>query len=55
MQGVIWGFAMERWILVCGVVAIFLGLAVMGWHYQPKDSIPRACTSAEAQCDERHM
>jgi len=46
---------MERWVLVGGVMAIFLGLAVMGWHYQQRDVIPGMCTSAEAQCDERHM
>lgn len=46
---------MERWILVGGVLAIFLGLAAMGWHYQQPDNAARMCTSAEAQCDERHM
>ena len=46
---------MERWILVCGVVAIFLGLAVMGWHYQVSDTSARACASAEAHCDDRHF
>ncbi|HEX4637375.1 MAG TPA: hypothetical protein VH189_14405 [Rhizomicrobium sp.] len=46
---------MERWILVSGVVAIFLGLAVMGWHYQQQDNSARMCASAEAHCGERHF
>jgi hypothetical protein len=46
---------MERWILVGGVVAIFLGLAVMGWHYQVNDTSARMCDSAEAHCGERHF
>jgi len=49
------GFAMERWLLVGGVVAIFLGLAVMGWHYQVSDTRMQACASAEAHCEERHL
>ena len=43
---------MERWILVGGVVVIFLGLAMMGWHYQTDDHMARMCASAEAHCGE---
>jgi len=46
---------MERWILIGGVLAIFLGLAVMGWHYQPSDNNPRMCASAEAKCGEQRL
>jgi outer membrane lipopolysaccharide assembly protein LptE/RlpB len=46
---------MERWILIGGVVAIFLGLAAMGWHFQQNDNMERMCTSAEAQCGERRL
>lgn len=46
---------MERWILIGGVLAIFLGLAVMGWHYQPNDSNSRMCASAEARCGEQRL
>jgi len=46
---------MERWILICGVVVIFLGLAVMGWHYQPKDPGERMCANAEAKCGEQRL
>jgi len=45
---------MERWILVGGVTAIFLSLAVMGWHYQPSDNGTRMCANAEARCGEQH-
>jgi hypothetical protein len=44
-------FAMERWVLIGGVVAMFLGLAVMGWHYQQRDNSARMCASAEAHCE----
>ncbi|HWU54050.1 MAG TPA: hypothetical protein VN175_01025 [Rhizomicrobium sp.] len=46
---------MERWILIGGVLVIFLGLAVMGWHYQPPEDKARMCTSAEAHCGERRI
>ena len=46
---------MERWILISGVVVIFLGLAVMGWHYQPKDAPARMCGNPEAHCGERQL
>jgi hypothetical protein len=46
---------MERWVLIGGVVAIFLGLAVMGWHFQQDRSDARICASAEAQSGERRM
>jgi hypothetical protein len=49
------GLRMERWVLVFGVIAIFLGLAAMGWHYQQGTNDARMCTSAEAQCDERRL
>ena len=49
------GLRMERWILIGGVVAIFLGLAAMGWHFQQNDNMERMCTSAEAQCGERRL
>jgi hypothetical protein len=49
------GFAMERWVLVGGVLAIFLGLAVMGWHYQQRDDGARMCDRAETHCGEQHM
>lgn len=41
---------MERWILIGGVIAIFLGLAVMGWYFQPHDTAAHVCASAEAHC-----
>jgi hypothetical protein len=46
---------MERWILVGGVLTIFLGLAAMGWHYQQRDNAAQMCASAEAHCGERHF
>jgi hypothetical protein len=46
---------MERWILVCGVVVIFLGLAVMGWHYQAHDDNARICSDPGADCGERRL
>jgi hypothetical protein len=49
------GFAMERWVLIGGVLAIFLGLAAMGWHYQQRDDGSRMCDTAETHCGEQHM
>ena len=46
---------MERWILIGGMVAIFLGLAAMGRHYQQPEDKARICTSAEAHCGERRI
>jgi hypothetical protein len=46
---------MERWILIVGVLAIFLGLAVMGWHFEQSGSSERMCASPEAHCDERRL
>ena len=46
---------MERWILIGGVVAIFLGLAAMGWHFQQDNTDARICASAEAHCGERRL
>ncbi len=46
---------MERWILIGGVIVIFLGLAVMGWHYQQKDTGTRLCGDAEAKCSDQRF
>jgi hypothetical protein len=46
---------MERWILICGVVVIFLGLAVMGWSYRPRDDHARICSDPAADCGERRF
>jgi hypothetical protein len=42
---------MERWVLIGGVIAIFLGLAVMGWHFQGRTDTTNICANAEAHCD----
>jgi hypothetical protein len=45
---------MERWILVIFVLALFGGMAVMGWRY--RRATPAAtvmCGSAQAQCGDR--
>ena len=49
------GAAMERWILIGGVIVIFLGLAAMGWHYEQPDNNARICASAEAKCGEQRL
>ena len=46
---------MERWVLIGGVIAIFLSLAAMGWHFHRDSNLPGLCTSAEAQCDDRRL
>jgi hypothetical protein len=42
---------MERWVLIGGVIAIFLGLAVMGWHFQQPADDTNMCANSEAHCD----
>ena len=47
---------MERWVLVGGVIAIFLSLAVMGWYYHQDSNLPGLCTTTEQQCtDDRRL
>jgi len=46
---------MERWILIGGVIVIFLGLAAMGWHYEQPDNNARICASAEGKCGEQRL
>jgi hypothetical protein len=49
------GLRMERLVLVGSVIAIFLGLAVMGWHFQQDTNNTAMCTSADAHCDEHRL
>jgi hypothetical protein len=44
---------MERWVIVGFTLALFLGLAVMGWRYRPGRPDSAICASAEAQCGDR--
>jgi hypothetical protein len=45
---------MERWFIVGSVIAIFLVLAVAGWHFQQENrSTTTICASADAHCGER--
>jgi hypothetical protein len=47
---------MERWFIVGSVIAIFLVLAVAGWHFQQtSQSSPAICASADAHCGERGL
>ena len=47
---------MERWFIVGSVIAIFLVLAVAGWHFQQTSAPATAiCASADAQCGERRL
>jgi hypothetical protein len=47
---------MERWFIVGSVIAIFLVLAVAGWHFQQTRGSPiAACGSAEAHCGEPRL
>jgi hypothetical protein len=47
---------MERWFIVGSVIAIFLVLAVAGWHFQQTGTPATAiCASADAQCGERRL
>jgi uncharacterized membrane protein len=47
---------MERWFIVGSVIAIFLVLAVAGWHFQQTEAPAVAlCGSADAQCDGRRL
>lgn len=42
---------MERWFIVGSVIAIFLVLAVAGWHFhQNARSNTAMCASADAHC-----
>ena len=44
---------MERWFIVGSVIAIFLMLAVAGWHFQQSNQPPTGiCASAAAHCGE---
>jgi hypothetical protein len=48
--------AMERWFIVGFVIAIFLVLAVAGWHFQQTNqSTTAACASADAHCGEQRL
>jgi hypothetical protein len=61
--GALWGHggrtkgqAMERWFIVCFVIAIFLGLAVVGWHFQQiNQATTAACASPDAHCGEQRF
>lgn len=45
---------MERWILVLFVLALFLGVAAMGWRYRRATPAAQVmCGSAQAQCGDR--
>jgi hypothetical protein len=47
---------MERWFIVCFVIAIFLGLAVAGWHFQQiNQTTTAACASPDAHCGEQRF
>jgi len=47
---------MERWFIVGSVIAIFLVLAVAGWHFrQATQSSTAMCASPEAHCGERGL
>jgi hypothetical protein len=41
---------MERWVIVTFTLALFLGLAVLGWRYRPGRPDDAICASAEAHC-----
>ena len=44
----------ERWLLVLFVMALFLGLGVMGYRYRRQTTTPQImCASAQAQCGDR--
>jgi hypothetical protein len=43
-------------MIVGFVTAIFLGLAVVGWHFEQKSQgWNPICDSADAHCGERHI
>ena len=45
---------MERWFIVGSVIAIFLVLAVAGWHFQQTaQPAIAACASPDAHCERR--
>jgi len=47
---------MERWFIVGSVIAIFLVLAVAGWHFQQENQSPAAvCASADAHCGDQRL
>lgn len=47
---------MERWVLIVGVIFIFLCLAVMGWYFDRDSNLPGLCTTTEQQCtDDRRL
>lgn len=47
---------MERWFIVGFVIAIFMVLALMGWHFeQTSPSAEAMCSSADAHCGERRL
>jgi hypothetical protein len=50
------GAGMERWFIVGFVVAIFMVLAVAGWHFHEQDQANTGiCASADADCGDRHL
>lgn len=47
---------MERWFIVGFMAAIFMVLAVAGWHFHQTDQAGTViCNSPEAHCGERHL
>lgn len=47
---------MERWFIVGSVIAIFMVLAVAGWHFHQREQADiKMCASAEADCGDRHL
>ena len=47
---------MERWFIVGFMAAIFLVLAVAGWHFQQTDqSVTAMRLGGRAHCGERHL
>jgi hypothetical protein len=46
----------DRLIVILGVLAILLGLAVMGRHFQQRAPASFGmCESADSHCGERHI
>ena len=47
---------MERWFIVGSVLAIFMVLAVAGWHFhQTNQADTNMCASVDAHCGERRL
>jgi hypothetical protein len=45
---------MDRWFIILFTMALFLGLAVIGWRYRrATQPVMAMCTSADAQCGDR--